>query len=547
MSFSRLLGKARHGSCLEHGRAHTEDHRLWTRRDFISGLGMAAGASVIVGSTPVQALGHSSFLHQLQQSSQDRILILLQLFGGNDGLNTIIPVEDSNYFNARPRLAIPKHVALPLTKQLGMHPAMRPLRDLYNAGEMAIVQGVGYADSSLSHFRSTDVWLSGSDVNTYLDTGWTGRQMDFTYPDFEAQPSDYPPAVQIGGLGSLLFVGGNRNMGIAVSNPQLFRRLTREGKYYDEKAVPATASGDEMAFVRRIANDTFRYGKAIQDASSQGRNDVSYPSGNYLASNLSTVARLIKGNLGSHVYHVGIGGFDTHGSQGATNGAHATLLKYLSDAVAAFLRDIKAGGRDKDVLVLTFSEFGRRVEQNGSGGTDHGTAAPLFLFGSGVNGGLYGDAPSLTDLDANGNLLYQTDFRAIYATVLQHWFGFSQGASTGVLGDSFDPLALVRDPSGVRVTNRERPVLPEAFVLHQNYPNPFNPDTTIPYVLHEPGPIHLEVFDATGRRVRALVDDIRSAGSHSASFDGSGLASGMYHYRLRALGGVATRSMSLIR
>lgn len=501
----------------------------------------------MVGATPVTALGHSSLLGQLHHASSDRILVLIQLFGGNDGLNTIVPKEDDRYYNVRPTLAIPKQATLPLTSELGLHPAMLAVRDLYQSGEMAIVQSVGYKDASLSHFRGTDVWLSGSNSDTYLTTGWTGRQLEMVYPNFDVQPTSYPPAVQIGGLGTLLFTGSQRDMGISVTNPALFSRLANSGKYYDEQQVPATPFGEEMAYVRRVANDTFRYGRAIQGASSVGINHVQYPGQNYLAQNLAIVARLIKGGLGSHIYHVGIGGFDTHGSQGGINGVHATLLTRLSEAVEAFLRDIAAGGRRDDVLVMTFSEFGRRVEQNGSSGTDHGTAAPLFLFGPGTIGGLYGNTPSLTDLDNNGNLKYETDFKAIYSTVLQHWFGFSLSASAAVLGHSYDPLALVRDPSDVLVTDRTRTVLPESFALDQNYPNPFNPTTTIPYVMRQQGPVRLDAFDAAGRHVRMLLDAVVPAGAHTVAFDGSGLASGVYHYRLRTPEGVLSRQMALVR
>lgn len=486
-------------------------------------------------------------MEQLARSSSDRILVLVQLFGGNDGLNTIVPHDNDRYYHLRPIVAIPRHEVLPLTGQLGMHPAMGALHDLFSEGEMAIVQGVGYANASLSHFRGTDIWLSGTDASTYLNTGWTGRQLEMTYPDFNTQPTNYPLAVQIGGIGSMLFAGSERDMGIAVTNTALFRRLTREGKYYDEQGVPQTRFGDEMAYLRRVANDTFRYGAAIQDASSQGSNEVNYPGQNYLAESLAIVARLIKGRLGSHIYHVGIGGFDTHGSQGSVQGTHATLLERLSDAVVAFLQDVRAGGRHEDVLVMTFSEFGRRVEQNGSHGTDHGTAAPLFMFGPAAHGGLFGEAPSLTDLDGNGNLKYQTDFKAIYATVLQHWFGFSQGASETVLGNRYEPLGLVRNPSGVLVTDREAQQLPQMFVLHGNYPNPFNPSTTIPYTLQEGGSVRLDIYDVAGRHVRTLVDAVQPPGSYTATFDASGLGSGTYHYRLRTSHGEAARQMALVR
>ena len=545
MSTQDLQG--RYGSCLEHGCAHTEDHHRWSRRDFLAGLGLAAGTTVMLGATPIHALARSPLLEALHRRSGERILVLVQLEGGNDGLNTIIPVDDDLYYRARPQLSIPKHVALPLTPSLRLHPSLEPLTNLYNDGQMAIVQGVGYADASLSHFRGTDIWITGTDASSYLNSGWTGRQLEFTYPQFGTKPHDYPLAVQIGGLSSMLLNGQNHTVGMTVSNIQVFERLARTGQFYDTSEVPSSAYGEEMSFVRRVTNDTIRYGAAVQKAAATGANQVNYPrvNQNNLANSLSIVARLIKGNLGARVYHVGLGGFDTHGTQGGVNGRHATLLTYLAEAVRAFLADL--GPISDRVLLMTFSEFGRRVEQNGSNGTDHGTAAPLFLFGPGTSGGLLGDTPLLSDLDPHGNLKHGIDFRAVYATVLQHWFGFTASGSESVLGEAFDPLPLIADPAAPTVTRTDSPALPQEITLHQNYPNPFNGVTTISFTLTEASSVTLQVFDVSGRLISTVIDRSQPPGLHEVQFDGSRLTSGTYVYRLRAGRHMLSRQMTFVR
>jgi uncharacterized protein (DUF1501 family) len=539
--------RKRFGSCLEHGCAHGEEHRQWSRRDFMAGLGLAAGGAFVLGNTPVHAFARSPLLERLRQVASDRILVLVQLDGGNDGLNTIVPVDDPLYYRARPRLSIPKQATLPLADTLGMHPSLEALAGLYGDGQMAVVQSVGYPAADLSHFRSTDIWVSASEADVYWTTGWTGRLLEQAYPTFDEAPPTFPLAVQLGGLSSMLFQGSRRNMGMSLTNPELFERLAREGTVYDAQDVPPTPYGGEVAFLRTTANDAFRYARAIQEAAAVGRNDVVYPAvyENYLAQNLAIVARLIKGNLGARVYHVSLGGFDTHAEQGRTGGWHATLLRYLAEAVRAFGQDLQAGGWAEHVLIMTFSEFGRRVEENGSEGTDHGTAAPLFLFGPGVNGGLYGAPPSLSDLDGDGNMKHTVDFRTVYATVLQDWFGFDAVASEGVLGYAHDPLAVIADP--LMPTAVEPDAVPEAFVLWQNYPNPFNPATTITYTLGQAAPVRLRVYDVRGRLVRTLVDAVQPGGAHTVSFDAERLPSGSYFYRLDTPDGSQTRQMTLVR
>lgn len=212
-----------------------------------------------------------------------------------------------------------------------------------------------------------------------------------------------------------------------------------------------------------------------------------------------------------------------------------------------FLRDLKAGGMEREVLVMTFSEFGRRVEENGSEGTDHGTAAPLFLFGSGAKGGLFGETPSLSDLDDAGNLKHGVDFRSVYSTVLRDWFGFSASAGETVLGGSFEPMDLVADPADPLVTRTQRAELPEQFDLHQNFPNPFATTTTIPFALRRTDHVRLRVFDLQGRLIRTLVDGIRAAGQHEVHFEAQSLPSGRYLYRLEGGGAGRSRTMTLVR
>ena len=335
-------------------------------------------------------------------------------------------------------------------------------------------------------------------------------------------------------------------MGMSLTSTDLFNRIARTGLRYDTENVPPTPYGGEVAYLRTVSNDIFRYGQAIKAASDVGRNQGLYPQSN-LARHLSIVARLIKGNLGARVYHVGINGFDTHADQGRVTGMHATLLRQLAEAVAAFAYDLKTGGWDEQVLMMTFSEFGRRVEQNGSFGTDHGTAAPLFLFGPGLNGGLFGDAPSLSDLDEDGNLKHSIDFRAVYATVLQHWFGFDALTSEAVLGHHYDPLAFIAEPAEVTVATEEAAEVPEASTLNQNYPNPFNPTTTISYKLARVTSVRLRVYDVQGRLVSTLVEARQPAGTHTVSFDAGRLPSGSYFYRLELPEGTKTRQMMLVR
>ena len=502
-------------------------------------LGLMAGGSMMVAGTPIQALHAASLPAFLRADSSDRILVLIQLFGGNDGLNTLIPFEDDEYYRVRPRLAIPKTHALPFHTDLGFHPALAPLLPIYNEGKMGVVHSVGYPEPDLSHFRSTDIWLTGSKTDDYLNSGWVGRSMETELE--RLGELDYPLAVQLGFASPLLLRGENRGTGMSINNPSQFRRLAGSGKLYDAANVPNSPLGAELAFTRSVANDAFRYADAIQAAAQSGSNAIEYPYGTGLGDNLAIVARLIKGNLGAKIYHVVLSGFDTHAQQADM---HRYLLSTLAESVTAFSSDLADAGREQDVLIMTFSEFGRRVEENGSFGTDHGSSAPLFLFGPPVAGGVYGATPDLQNLDNFGNLPYQFNFRNVYHTVLQDWFGFSPGRTKDVIGDDFQSLGFIANPIATSTASRQPG---SRFNLAQNYPNPFTDRTTISYTLQQPGPVSLQVYDIQGRLVRDLVQGVQPAGDHSVTLPASRLPAGRYYYTLTTNHSRATKTMVVVR
>ena len=493
---------------------------------------------MMLNGTPVRALGGSSLLSHLAQLETDRVLVLIQLNGGNDGLNMVVPKTNDIYYAARPTISIPGNQTVYLDDDYGLHPTMAPLEPTWGEGDMAIVHSVGYPDPDLSHFRSTDIWVTASDSQEVLNTGWAGRYLETEFPDYNTNPPDAPPAVQIGTSTPLLFQGSSANLGMTLIDVDLFLEIAAGGTPYDTEDVPDTAYGDEMAFVRSVANDAFRYLDAIQAATEAAENTAEYPEGDMPAA-LAACARLIKGQLDSRIYLVSLGGFDTHAEQ---VGAHDSLLQTLSEAVSAFYEDLSETNDTERVLTMTFSEFGRRIAQNGSGGTDHGTAAPLFVFGAGVNGGLYGTGPDLENTDAAGNLIFSTDFRSLYATTLQDWFGLDESVVSTVLGGSFDVLPLITNPVAI-----EPGGTPNQFVLAQNYPNPFNPSTVITYTLNRPGRVRLKVFDERGRHITTLVDEVKTAGTHCARFDAGRLPSGVYLYRIEAPDGALTQRMTLVR
>ena len=523
---------------LEHGHAHDEDHAAWTRRDFLVRSGLAAaGASMLLGSAEAHAATSRAFeapglLGRLRSLQTDRVLVLLQLSGGNDGLNTIVPVRNDLYYQARPTLALPKADTVTLDGEYGMHPSLRPLERMWGDGQFGVVHSVGYDDQSLSHFDGIDVWGSAREGDA--TTGWAANAVH----QLGGGDVTVPPSVQIGASYPLLMTGPDGIEGMTLSSPDLLEQIVTSGELHQTSGLPDTDYGHQLAFLRSVANDADVYVTRMQSAADGVENAVEYPE-DRLGQSLAAVARLIKGHLETRVYLVRLGGFDTHASQ---LGTHAELLDSLARSVAAFYDDLGASDDADRTLTMTFSEFGRRVHENGSAGTDHGTAAPVFLFGPSVTGGFTGDDPDLASLDGTGNLPVSTDFREVYATVLRSWLGLDATATTSILGGDYASLGLLTAP-----TADASGAIASAFELAPPAPNPVRGRATVRYRLSNASRAELNLFDTTGRHVATLVAGTQTAGAHTATVDASGLAAGLYVLRLDTPDGTQTQMLTVVR
>ena len=518
------------------------------RRDFLKyslKAGVLLSTLPALGRFPVQALASSPAVDRLRRltAQSDRIFVLIQLQGGNDGLNTLVPIENPLYYEARPTIAIPKAQTLPLTDTLGWHPALVGLKELYDRGELAIVQGVIYPNPDRSHFRGTDIWVTATDADVFLGTGWMGRYFDTLLADLPA--GEIPPeplAVRIGGASSLILQGERGPIGVSFTNPREFYRLVSQGTAFDNTQLPNTPAGDELRFVRSVAQAAQRYAQSVRHAAERGTNRVAYPETD-LGQKLRIVAQLISGGLGAKVYVVGIerNAFDTHAYQGGASGVHASLLRELGDALRAFVDDLKALGVADRVAGMTFSEFGRRVRENVTAGTDHGTAAPLFVFGTQVLGGrIHGSDPDLAHLDERGDLLMQYDYRQLYAAALLQWFGAPQTTVQRVLLREFSPLPLFQSASAVDGAASGE------FALRAE-PNPASDEVVLSFQLPESASVELLLLDLGGRLVRHVASGEYAAGVYRLRVRLSDLAPGVYLYRLRVGRQTVVRALHVLR
>ncbi|HTV46848.1 MAG TPA: DUF1501 domain-containing protein [Phycisphaerae bacterium] len=428
---------------------------MHTRRIFLArGLTILSAASTLPAfiQKTAEALNNPADSPLTQTAAgrgDDRILVIVQLAGGNDGLSTVIPVDNDDYRNARPTLAVTQNLlSLGGNSNLALHPNLQGFKSLYDAGQMSIVLGAGYPNPNRSHFRSTEIWQTADPVN--IDsTGWMGRY-------FDAQCSGQDPiksetAISIGSL-SPMTLKGDIFQPTSLQNPQNFQWLLGQGnsrqatslrKAYqllngiNPKCAICTNTG--LNFLQRTALDAELSGRDIRAATEDHQNAVSYPNSQF-ANSLSMVARMIIANMPTRVYYVSISGFDTHAAQQRT---HDNLMTELSDGLTAFINDLKASGNIDRTLVVTFSEFGRRVAENASAGTDHGTAAPMFVFGGSITPGLLGAQPSVAPSDLSmGDLKFTTDFRCVYTGILQDWLGTKQ--TTEILDGQFKPVSIVK-------------------------------------------------------------------------------------------------------
>jgi uncharacterized protein (DUF1501 family) len=375
----------------------------------------------------------------LDASKKNNILVVLQLSGGNDGINTLIPYADPEYVSLRPNLALQASDVLKVTDSVGLNPNLAKLKALYDAGKVAIVQGVGYPNPNRSHFRSMDIWHSAH-PDTFERSGWLGRYVAAC----QCTQDNALPAISIGDqLNTLFFT--DTTLVPAVASIGAFSFLT-DTKYKNDRTYQMqtlqniySQAGNWSPYedlIRRGTLSALAGSDELQRVAAQYQSSVNYPNNNGLANQLKTVAQVIAGNVGTRLFSVSMGGFDTHANQRATQDK---LFGQLGDALEAFMQDLANLNQQNNVTIMTFSEFGRRVKQNGSNGTDHGTAEPMFVIGNQVNGGLYGTYPSLTDLD-NGDLKFSADFRSVYAGILQEVVGADP---TPILAGSFDPIDVM--------------------------------------------------------------------------------------------------------
>lgn len=528
------------------------------RRQFIK-LSSAASA---VALTPfeLQAALKSFLPFANCPDISNRKLILINLAGANDGLNTIIPLNQyDTYSNLRPTIKVPEtgvnkyitlDASLPDNQQLGLNPALIGFKSLYDEGVFRIIQSVGYPSQNKSHFKSTDLYLTGNDGNSLLngsDTGWIGRFMELYYADLLLET--FPLAVEIGSNKTSLGFHAEEAHGLSLNitgqDPAGFYSVLNGLGGVPPANIPNSDYGKQLQFINNTDALSNTYANAISTAFNGGKNDVSYPDSD-LSNQLKTVARLISGDLRSKVFMVRISGFDTHNAQvqgiGDVTGRHHELLTELSEAIKAFMADLKSQNLDEDVVGLTFSEFGRKAKENGSFGTDHGEIAPMFVFGKPVAGGVSGTNPDLTEATNNNNFQIQTvqyDYRQTFATLLQDFLGADDTIIDATffnhtINDSFNNLKIgeiLKDEYSIATncTNLFGENPEEESKKWGIHPNPFIDLITLSTAIENTNSISYRLFNSSGVM---LIDKTENLKDGKLELNLKRLSSGLYIFQI---------------
>ena len=529
------------------------------RRKFIKNLTVGGAAGFALGGIPLNVLGGNRGLKALANASDnDNVLVFIQLHGGNDALNTLIPVSQyHNYYELRANIAIPDHgtrsyinvdTSVDENIQVGLHSDMGAFKEMYDQGKVAIVQNVGYPDMNLSHFRGRDIVFMGGDAQSDYQSGWMGRFLDNTYPGYpDAYPNQDMPdpiGVELSGTLSLAFHRENGiPIGLNLGNPEQFYQLISSVGVDPPIAIPDSHAGDELRYIMEFEKKSNQYAGRLRDVYNAGSNStVEYPEaypfaspGSYnrnpLSGQLKLISRLIKGGIKTKIFLCRIGGFDTHGEQveeyNSTLGLHASLLYHLSSAVKAFYDDMAALGIDQKVLAITFTEFGRRAYSNASYGTDHGTSTPVFIFGNGLNAGIYGENPDLSqDGLHRGNLQYNIDYRQIYTSIVQDWFQASDESlnKTGFNEwvDKKLPLLTVSGLDESLQGSRQGLLI---------FPNPVENRLNLYFSLEKRGNYSVSIYSTEGRMV-AQESGTGVFGKNNLSINLSDLPQGAYILKL---------------
>ncbi|MBK8881698.1 MAG: DUF1501 domain-containing protein [Bacteroidales bacterium] len=530
------------------------------RRKFLKNTSLVSAGSLVLAGLPVKLMEGNPDLEQAAMAaSNDNVLVLVQMHGGNDGLNCVVPINQySTYLSLRPNIAIPNQGArklisldttLILDEQIGIHPDMLPFKQMYEQGLSSVVQNVGFEDMNLSHFRGRDIMFMGGGPTDYFNSGWMGRLMDFQYPGY---PDSYPNpqmldpiALEIGNSTSLAFHRENGiPIGFSIDSPEAFYNLINGVGVAPPILFPDSHAGEELRYLMEFEKKSNQYAQRLKDVYNAGSNtaSVNYPQtypysapvtaiSNPLSGQLRLIARLLKGGCKTRIFMCRIGGFDTHANQvekfDTTMGTHAALVFHLFGAMKAFYDDLKGLGFGDKVLSMTFTEFGRRVYSNASYGSDHGTSFPVFLFGKGLKPGIVGNNPDLSDLNG-GNLRYKIDYRQVYTTVAQDWFGASDEALTATkFNEWLDKKIGLFGTTGIDDVEDEI-----KSVLHDCYPNPASEMVNVSFFITPGSDVRLSLHDPNGRKVAEILNEYRFYGETTVTYDISQLPAGFYLYKL---------------
>lgn len=550
------------------------------RRNFLKKLPILGAIPFTLNGIPFQTMANAAPLQRLASTStNDRVLVIIQMHGGNDGINTVIPIADyDRYYFARPNIAIPengtrKFITLDSTlagnAQVGLHPDMLGMKELYDLGKLRIMQGVSYENNNGSHFRGRDILFMGGGSNDYINSGWVGRYLkeDFApkqYPD-EFPNADMldPLALEFGNDISLIFhQEGNIPTSISINDPESFFNLVEELPGFediegiDPRGIPPATLNDspygkELNWILGLEEKSNDYAARLQQVYQIGKQatppNVTYPSvypfiaprgakNNPLTGQLKIIANLLSGGCKTKVFLVKMGGFDTHADQveayNPTMGSHAALVYHIASAMRAFQDDLKERGLEDKVLSITTSEFGRRIYSNGAYGTDHGSGSPMMIFGKWVNPGVSGVNPDLT----KGNVEMQVDYRQIYASILKDWMGVDAALvdnEMGILWGNYQGFGQTLPIIANTVTSNET-FIQDRFYLKGCFPNPANGEVTIPFYINSYTKVQLKIVDLDGNDVKIVLDEFRQAGEHKIKVDIRDLPSGTYIYRINA-------------
>jgi uncharacterized protein (DUF1501 family) len=513
------------------------------RRKFLKNSIAACASTLLLDSMYNKAFAGSPMLDGLRGVDNDKVLVLVQLNGGNDGLNTVLPLDQyTNLAAARANILIPEASVLKLNgnSTTGLHPSMGGMKDLYDNKYLSLIQGVSYPNPNYSHFRATDIWLSGSEYDQYLMTGTLGRYLS---EEFNNYPTGYPNAtmpdplaIQIGSSVSMALQGADISMGISVTN--ISGTITLGTSNTD--AVPLTPAGHELAFLRQTSAQTQSYNAVIKAAAAAcpTNSSTKYPvtPNNSLGDQLKSVARLIKGGLKTKIYIVSMNGFDTHSNQLTTQ---ASLLSTLSLGIEAFQDDcIKMGISDR-VTGMVFSEFGRRIVSNASGGTDHGAGAPVILFGTQLVGGMYGTNPVIgANLTNGSNIPMQHDYRQVFHNIMTDWFGVKDPSLSKITLNPYANMSLFKKKGGVGIDNLDM----KMNKINSIIPNPISTSGTIE-ITSRGEHITLKLFDIQGKKSMTILDQKVEVGTHQIPFHKADIHAGIYILEMMSSEGKVTREL----